>query len=240
MVIDTRNGLAGDIMSAGLIGLGAESHKVTGAMERASIGLGGAEVKHIFREDVHRLKIFAPKIPDHLHAGDAAEFLQIALIESGIGDPWHTMGKRVLEVLVEAEGHVHNHHTVLKSHFHGSETVLHEAADIIMDIAGMAAGMMELGITSVAYIGHVNTGGGKVAFSHGTLDVPTPATWHILETSKIQWCNSDAGMEMTTPTGAAMLAGCRATKLPTPPNVPGKALAGGTRRLPPIAFFLVE
>ena len=107
-----------------------------------------------------------------------------------------------------------------------------------MDIAGLVAGLEALDIRAVEYMGHVNVGGGKITFSHGTLDVPAPATRHILETQGIPWRNSVEGMEMATPTGAAILAGCGASKAVQVPTDARKALAGGTRPLPPIMFML--
>jgi uncharacterized protein (DUF111 family) len=240
LVVDTRNGLAGDIMAAGLIGLGADPGKVTGAMESAGSGLGGAQVRHNFLDGVNRLEILAADKPDHLHAVQARKFLEMAIEEAGICNPWLDMARNALEALVRAEGHVHGNHPELKKHFHGHEPVLHEASDIIMDIAGMAAGMMALDIRGVEYIGIVNVGGGSVTFSHGTLDVPTPATRQILDSRGIPWARSDSGMEMATPTGAAILAGCGATRIVSEPAAIRTALAGGTRPLPPIKFILAD
>ncbi|MFO7619606.1 MAG: nickel insertion protein [Thermoplasmata archaeon] len=238
LLIDTRNGLAGDIMAAGLIGLGASPGIVTGAMSSAAEPMGGARVRHVFRDGIHRLDVAIPDRPSHMRAGQAREYLGSAFLRPGIGEPWSGLGARVLETLIEAESHVHAHHPALKGHFHGHEVALHEASDIIIDIAGMAAGMRELDIRAVEFIEYVNVGNGHVTFSHGTLEVPTPATRHILETHDIPWKKSGTGMEMATPTGASMLAGCGASRTMAEPEGSRKALAGGTRPLPPIAFFL--
>jgi hypothetical protein len=86
---------------------------------------------------------------------------------------------------------------------------------------------------------YVNVGGGTVTFSHGTLDVPTPATRHILDAHHIPWKKSDIAFEMATPTGASILAGCGASRIVAEPVYAREALAGGTRPLPPIHFMLV-
>jgi uncharacterized protein (DUF111 family) len=240
LVIDTRNGIAGDILCAGLIGLGANSGVVTGAMEIAGNQMGGARVIHNLTGSIHRIHVGIMRKPDHLHASQAKIFLKSAINEVGIADRWQETASRVLEVLTEAEAHVHAHHPALRGHFHGHEAVLHEASDIIIDIMGMAAGMRELDIQSVEYLDHVNVGCGEVAFSHGTLEVPTPATRHILERHAITWKKSDAGLEMATPTGASILAGCRASRVLSEPSKCKKILAGGTRPLPPVAFMLAN
>ena len=237
LLVDTRNGLAGDIMAAGLIGLGAGPGGITGAMETAGNTMGKTNVKHLWDKGVHRLSVDF-RMPGHLHASEARTNLDQALRDAGITEPWKEMAKKVLGVMTEAEGHVHSHHPALKRHYHGPEPVLHEASDILIDIVGMSAGMMALGITEIEYLDYVNVGGGEVKFSHGTLEVPTPATKYILETKGIIWKRSETGMEMTTPTGASILAGCGAKRTMAEPEGCRPTLAGGTRPLPPISFYL--
>lgn len=240
LAIDTRAGLAGDIMAAGLIGLGAPASKVCGAMESAGRCLGRVRVSHSAEGGVERMRVEVPGMPDHLHAGEARSILLTTLSGSGVPEPWAGMGMRALDALVEAEAHVHSHHPALKAHFHGAEPVLHEASDIVIDLMGMAAGMMALGISEVVYVSHVNVGSGKVRFSHGELEVPTPATRRILDGHGIRWACSDLGMEAATPTGAAILAGCRARRVDVVPQAERAALAGGTRPLPPVWFGLAD
>ncbi len=239
-LIDTRNGLAGDIVAAGLIGLGAPSEKMTAAMESAGNMLGKCKVTHEETDGMHRLNIMLEERAGHLHASDARQILNSALRENQIPEPWDAMSRSVLEALIAAETHVHSHHPFLKSHFHGHEAALHEAADIIIDIMGMATGMQKLDVQVMKYLDYVNVGNGTVNFSHGTLEVPTPATRRILDENGIPWRNSPSGMEMATPTGAAILAGCRAKRSKSEPKHGKIALARGTRPLPPVRFFLLE
>lgn len=239
LVIDTRSGLAGDIMCAGLIGLGADPDSVCGAMEAAGRTLGPTAVSHACSDGIHRMRI-GFEGPGHLHADMAAECLGQAIESCGIAPPWSMTAEQILQAMAVAEGAVHSEHPMLKHRHHGAEAVLHEASDILIDIAGAAAGMESLGITEVSYIGFVGVGSGTVTFSHGILDVPTPATKYILEKHGIPWAKTDTGMEAATPTGAAMLAGCKAASVAEPPEGCRNALAGGTRPLPPVAFYLAE
>jgi uncharacterized protein (DUF111 family) len=239
LVIDTRTGLAGDIVAAGLIGLGADPDRVCGAMEAAGSLLGPTQVRHAPESGINRLSIdFAQ--PGHLSAAEARDVLDRALGTVGLTFPWSGMALNILTVLTEAEAHVHSVHPALRRHYHGSETVLHEASDIVMDVMGTAAGLAELGVTAVEYIGPVGVGSGTVKFSHGILDVPAPATRFILEKHGIPWKNTEVGMEAATPTGAAILAGCGAVQVHEAPEHGRKAMAGGTRPLPPLAFFLAD
>jgi hypothetical protein len=237
LTIDTRNGLAGDIMAAGLIGLGADAERVVEAMQAAGNLAGKTSVAHHCREGIQRLRVDF-EAPEHMHAEDARHHLADAIRLTEISEPWSGIANRILEAMIEAEGHVHSVHPALKRHYHGPEPVLHEASDILIDIVGASLGMMLLGITAVEYLECVNVGGGRVRFSHGTLDVPTPATRYILETHGIAWMSSDSELEMTTPTGASILAGCGAVRVSDASIAFREAKAGGTRPLPPVRFML--
>jgi len=239
LVIDTRNGLAGDIVCAGLIGLGADRGSVCKAMETAGRTLGRTAVSHACESGVHRMRV-SFEGPGHLHADLAAELLGRAAEECGIEGRWARMAEEILRALSEAEAEAHSGHPLLRNHVHGAGAVLHEASDILLDIAGACAGLMALGITEVSYIDFVGAGSGAVTFSHGTLEVPTPATRLILDSHSIPWRNTDAGMEAATPTGAAVLAGCSAVRILFPPHGCLSALAGGTRPLPPVTLYLGE
>jgi len=237
LVIDTRAGLAGDIMVAGLIGLGADPDRVCGAMEAAGSLLGPARVRHAAESGINRLSIRFTQ-PGHLSAAEARDVLDRALDAAGLTLPWSGIALNILTVLTEAEAHVHSVHPVLRRHCHGPEAVLHEASDIVMDVMGTAAGLADLHILTVEYIGPVGVGSGTVKFSHGTLEVPTPATRFILDKHGIPWKNTRAGMEAATPTGAAILAGCGAVRTPGEPVGCKRILAGGTRPLQPVAFYI--
>ncbi len=76
------------------------------------------------------------------------------------------------------------------------------AVDSIVDVVGAAIGFHALGIES-AMASAVNVGSGSVRTAHGILPVPAPATLELLK-----GCPIYAGptrMEMTTPTGAAIV-----------------------------------
>jgi len=97
-------------------------------------------------------------------------------------------------------------------HRHGAEeAVLHEAADILLDIIGAATGLQALGVApdSVACLTPVAVGGGTVACSHGVLPVPPPAVHTLLKRHRIPHVSGPADVELLTPTGAALLAALR-------------------------------
>ncbi len=236
LIVDTRNGLAGDIMSAGLIGLLADEQKMIDAMTYAGNFLGETKIEWFQEEGAGSLKIDINK-QDHLHEGEAKQLLEKILYHCNLAPYYADVSRAALETLCRAEGMVHANHPQLKDHFHGGEVMLHEASDILIDVTGMAMGLALLGVHEVAYVDHVNVGGGTITFSHGTFDVPAPATKHMLEYNKIPW-KSNGEMEMTTPTGAALLIGCNAQRMEEAPMPFRAAKAKGTRDLPAVKFYL--
>lgn len=98
--------------------------------------------------------------------------------------------------LGEVEARLH-HEPLEAIHFHEVGAV-----DSIVDVVGAVIGLQALELESVM-ASPVNVGHGSVRTAHGLLPVPTPATLELLK-----GCPAYAGatrMEMTTPTGAAIL-----------------------------------
>ncbi|MGQ4807374.1 Pyridinium-3,5-bisthiocarboxylic acid mononucleotide nickel insertion protein [Candidatus Entotheonellaceae bacterium PAL068K] len=95
----------------------------------------------------------------------------------------------------------------VEAHLHGVplETVhFHEvgAIDSIVDVVGTVIGLHALEVTTVL-ASPVNVGSGSVHTAHGLLPVPAPATLELLRGCPSY--ASDIQLEMTTPTGAAIL-----------------------------------
>ncbi len=102
----------------------------------------------------------------------------------------------VFERLAEAESGVHQT-PIDKVHFHEVG-----AADSIADIVGACLGLELLGVEKI-YCSPVNVGSGTVKTEHGVLPVPAPATAALLRNVPIY--SRGPAVELTTPTGAALL-----------------------------------
>ncbi len=107
---------------------------------------------------------------------------------------------------------------VAESRVHGSpvnKTHLHElgGVDCLVDIFGTLLGLSYLGVDSVS-ASSVNLGGGSISTSHGILPVPAPATAELLK--GIPCYSSGPSLELTTPTGAAILSAASAGFGPMP------------------------
>ena len=107
------------------------------------------------------------------------------------------MARRIFTALAGAEARVHGT-SVDEVHFHEVG-----AADSIADIVGAAVGWDLLGVDRVM-ASAVPTGIGRIKIAHGECNIPAPATAELLR--GIPLAKSTIEGELTTPTGAAILA----------------------------------
>ncbi len=217
--IDPSGGISGDIFTASLISLGADKNKVIDAMLIAGKKLGKISIDTVSTDDkASQLKIELEPFHPHIKAENAKKMLDEIFIELNIEANYRKFGYTVLNILIEAEQKAHSENSFLTDHIHdnleksdhhhhhGSETYLHEAQDIIIDIIGAVIGLQLLNLkTEVTMLAPLRVGGGSISFSHGTLTVPSPATKNILKKYKINWQMGPIDKEICTPTGSAIL-----------------------------------
>ncbi len=101
--------------------------------------------------------------------------------------------------LAECEAKVHRA-SVEDIHFHEVG-----AADAIVDICGVTAGLALLGIETLFCAPLPVNGGGWVATAHGRLPLPAPATLELIARAGAPTVPHPAQVELLTPTGAAIL-----------------------------------
>ena len=105
---------------------------------------------------------------------------------------------RAFQKLAEAEGRIHGLPPE-KVHFHEVGAI-----DSIVDIVGACIGLELLGVDEI-WCGPVALGsGGFIKCDHGLMPVPAPATLEIMKGLPIR--KSPVEKELTTPTGAALVA----------------------------------
>jgi uncharacterized protein (TIGR00299 family) protein len=130
----------------------------------------------------------------------------------------------VFQALAEVESALHRL-PLDEVHFH--EVGGHDA---IVDIVGTAAALEVLGVDSVA-ASAVATGTGTVRSAHGQLPNPAPATVRLLE--GIPTYGRDVAIELTTPTGAAILSALGDSFGPMPDmTIATSGFGGGAGELP--------
>ncbi len=210
LFIDASGGIAGDMIIAALISMGANENICIDAMQLAASKIGNAKISYKTNKfNEGQLFIELNKNNDHLPADNAKFYLSEIFKELSIRDKYKNLGDKILQILIEAESQAHKtHHFDMPHHGHGENVHLHEAQDIIMDISACMFALQYLDLPDTAFlIDPVNTGSGKVKFSHGELDVPAPATKIILEKYRIPYYKGSVKTELCTPTAASIMAG---------------------------------
>ena len=131
----------------------------------------------------------------HGHSRNLPEILRL-IGESHLAPAVQERASRLFLRLGEAEAKAHGM-PLDRVHFHEVGAV-----DSIVDLVGAAAAVEHLAAERIT-AGQVNVGSGRVKTAHGELPVPAPATAELLRGIPIY---GGPGGELTTPTGAVLLA----------------------------------
>src|SRR5207245_7434650 len=131
--------------------------------------------------------------------------------------------QRVFRLLAETEGRLHRRPTAAV-HFHEVGGI-----DAIVDIVGTCAALETLGVDDVR-ASSIRVGTGMVRSAHGLLPNPAPAVVDLLKEAPV--VGLDINAELTTPTGAALLAGLCGSYGPLPPiRLLASGFGAGTKEL---------
>lgn len=225
--IDAFSGISGDMTVGALLDAGADFAALTAALD--SLGTGAS-----FRlEKVKRRGIAASKF--QVDGGEQKAHRHLHHIDrmidaAALPEPVKANAKACFRRLAEAEARAHAT-TMEKVHFHEVGAV-----DSICDIVGACFCFHNLGVEAI-YASPVNVGSGTVNTEHGVLPVPAPATADLL-TGKPVYARGPA-VELTTPTGAALLATLARDFGPLPPlRIRATGYGAGDRDFPENANVL--
>ena len=191
--LDCSTGISGDKFLGALVGAGFPAEALRESL--APLGFADAVTAREVRSGgMAAIGIDVVDDPDARlrHWSDIRALLEGASLDTPVRDG----ALRAFTLLAEAEARVHGC-AVDDVHFHEVG-----AADTIVDIVGVAAGLHALGIERLVCT-RVALGSGTVHTSHGVLPVPAPATAALLE--GVPAYGGDIESELTTPTGAALL-----------------------------------
>lgn len=204
--LDCSAGISGDMLLGALVDAGVELALVQKAVDAVVPGV------RLTRSDVTRAGIGACKIDVETLVADPPTRswtdVRALLQKSSLAPPVRERALNAFARLAEAEAAVHRV-AVEDVHFHEVG-----ALDAIADIVGAAAGLEALGLTYLA-ASAVTVGSGSARGAHGLLPVPVPAVLALLTGAPIQ--AGPVSSEMTTPTGAALLAANVSAYGPMPP-----------------------
>lgn len=131
----------------------------------------------------------------HDHTRGLAEIRDL-IQRSSLAGPVKERALRLFQRLGEAEAKAHGM-PIERVHFHEVGAI-----DSIVDLVGAAAAFEHLAPARIT-CGPVNVGSGRVKTAHGELPIPAPATAELLRGIPVY---GGPGGELTTPTGAVLLA----------------------------------
>ncbi len=189
------SGIAGDMALGALLDAGADVDEVRTMLKRLPVDGWALETETVLRSGIAGTKVHVRTEADP-PARTAAEVAGI-VAEAGLPDRVHRRALATFRALAEAEGRLHREDPDAV-HFHEVG-----ALDAIVDVVGTCAALEVLGVDDVAS-SPVADGSGTVRAAHGQLPVPVPAVVALLEGAPTY--GLDIPRELTTPTGAALLA----------------------------------
>jgi uncharacterized protein (TIGR00299 family) protein len=216
------SGIAGDMALGACLDAGADVDDVRGLLARLGVDGWSLRAEPVLRGGLAATHAVV-EVTDTTHARDYADI--VALLDAAPLPPRvRDRSHRVFRALAEAEGRLHRQPP---EHVH-----LHEVGslDAIVDVVGTCSALEVLGVDTVA-ASPVATGLGTVAAEHGRLPNPAPAVVELLRDAPVH--GVDVDVELTTPTGAALLVGLDAEFGPLPPlRIEASGRGAGTRELP--------
>lgn len=224
---DCFSGISGDMTLGALVDAGVDGRAIQEAV--ASLGLPGEVSFETVRRGGFRAT-YARVVTPHEHAHRHWRHIEEIIERGKLTPKQKDFATRIFLKLGEAEARVHGV-DLSKIHFHEVGAV-----DSIIDIIGSAVGLDLLGVDRFE-AGPVPPGRGSIKAAHGRMPLPAPATAEILK--GIPLAESPIEMEMTTPTGAAILATVAERFGPLPAlTVDAIGLGAGTRETPEQANIL--
>ncbi|RNL81415.1 nickel pincer cofactor biosynthesis protein LarC [Nocardioides marmorisolisilvae] len=192
---DASSGASGDMVLGALLDAGVPHEVIAGAVAAVA-----PEPITLHAEAVTRNGFAASQC--HVEVGDSETERTWAAIQELIGTadldaPVRTLALEIFGRLAWAEALVHGT-GVENVHFHEVGSL-----DSIADVVGAAAGIVHLGLAQIG-CSPVALGGGTVEIGHGRVGVPAPAVVELLKDAPTY--GGPLERELTTPTGAAILA----------------------------------
>jgi uncharacterized protein (DUF111 family) len=190
--LDCFSGISGDMSLAAFVDAGADRNYI----EEEPFTLSW---KRVNKKGISALKmdvILDPSTPPthHRHYSEIVKLIQT----SGFKDRVVALSLAIFEKIAIAEAKIHDI-PIEKVHFHEVGAI-----DSIVDVIGVALALDSLEVEKI-WSSPVPLGSGTVHCDHGIYPVPAPATLEMMRGLPI--ASTSYTLEMTTPTGAGIIAG---------------------------------
>jgi pyridinium-3,5-bisthiocarboxylic acid mononucleotide nickel chelatase len=209
-------GIAGDMALGSLLDAGADLAEVRSMLDRLSLPDWELEVEPALRGGVSCTRVRVKGHDDvvvrtHSHIASM-------IVDAGLPVRVTERALAVFRALAEVEAALHRRPV---DHVHFHEVGGHDA---IIDIVGTVSALEVLGVDRIA-ASAVATGTGTVRSAHGLLPNPSPAALRLL--AGVPTYGRDTRVELTTPTGAALVSTLATSFGPMPHMVVSATGFGG-------------
>ncbi len=194
---DAFSGISGDMTIGAFIDAGVDFEEFKSEVQKLNLENFEVGVRKVIRHGISATK-FDVMVKEqehrHRHLSDVFQIID----GSSLSEFVKQTSKKIFTTLAQAEAKIHNT-TIEEVHFHEVGAI-----DSIVDIVGTSICIEKLGIEKI-FVSKVPLGsGGFVQTRHGRMPIPSPATVEILKNVPVVL--TDVQFELTTPTGAAIVA----------------------------------
>ncbi len=195
LYLDPFSGISGDMFLGLLIDLGVSPAAIENELRKLPVSGYRFQVDREKRQGIEGSKVTVEIDEQHHHRtwADIDRMLATTELEEKSLD----LARRIFRRIGEAEAKIHGV-SLERVHFHEVGAV-----DSIVDVVGAAVGLRLLGVGQVVCAPLPMTRG-IVQCAHGAFPLPAPATLEILRGLPV--VADPAGIELVTPTGAAIAA----------------------------------
>ncbi|MBK9179811.1 MAG: nickel pincer cofactor biosynthesis protein LarC [Acidimicrobiales bacterium] len=215
------SGVAGDMTLGALVDAGADLAEVRALCERLPVGGWALTAEPVLRGGIAGTHVRV--VTDEQKVVRTFSHI-VGLVEAArLPARVEARALGAFTALADVEGHLHRR-PASQVHFHEVG-----ALDALIDVVGSCAAMEVLGVDRVE-ASAVATGTGMVRTEHGLLPNPAPAVVSLLRGAPTY--GIEVPVELTTPTGAALLAATVSRWGPLPPlTIAATGFGAGTREL---------
>jgi len=215
------SGIAGDMALGALVDAGADLDEVRAMCARVPVSGWSLEAEPVMRNGIAatHINVLAEATTVVRTAGHITGLLEEARLPERVRE----RALATFGALARAEGRLHNRPPE-QVHFHEVG-----ALDAIIDVVGSCAALELLDVDQV-HASPVAHGVGMIRSAHGALPNPPPAVIELLRDAPVY--GLDIPIELTTPTGAALLSALAVGWGPLPPmTVEASGFGAGTAEL---------
>jgi len=209
VVIDPQiAGISGDMLLCSLVDLGADKNKIINGIKQSEKFFPNSSIKQIDFQKISKHGIesiqLILEINEDVHERKGSEIkkaISNSIQSIGLSEKAKTFSDSCIDTLISSESTIHG--------IPKDSVLFHEASsiDTLVDIVGITIALEDLGLFDEKILClPISVGGGNVTFSHGTMSNPASAILEIFKNSNLTIKGNTANEELTTPTGACILA----------------------------------